>query len=484
MLNRSRLLKRVTRFTQSLFEDKAQLLVAGMIALYAAFFLYFTLTKHYSYMTYMLDLGGYSQKLWLILNYGDPFFPLGMPHQSQLLYLLLPLYSLNPHPATLLIVQALVVPLGAIFLYKLAKKELGNNVFALVFAALYLLYPPLHGLSQFDFHLEAFLPTLFLAAMYYFRINRWRWYGVSILLLLLTIEYASYLTALFGLTLLLQHLKRKRGGLNAMKISIPLNKPVIIAILTVFFGVIFVAIHFSHSVPILDNISNSPISDLALQERIGYLVKLYGPLSFIPLVSISQITALPWIAFAFLTPVGEYTQIYNQYPAYVTPFIFIGAIMAVKRVSKKKRFATTLVIIMMSSTVLFFATTDPVFVKPYLPITPNWPVITSKDIQLTKIIGTIPSEESVLTQNNIAPHLTDRKDLYIILKDTTITPQYILVDRSHFSYNEPNFTPAPASVLPRLLATGNYGLKIQCGPIELYENGFNGVTVVMQGCSG
>jgi uncharacterized membrane protein len=52
-----------------------------MVTLYAAFFLYYTLSKHYSFMTYMLDLGLYNHNLWLLLSEGR-WFTFGTIYRS------------------------------------------------------------------------------------------------------------------------------------------------------------------------------------------------------------------------------------------------------------------------------------------------------------------------------------------------------------------------------------------------------------------
>jgi len=140
------------------------------------------------------------------------------------------------------------------------------------------------------------------------------------------------------------------------------------------------------------------------------------------------------------------------------------------------------IILVFSTTIFYSATTDPVFVDPYRPITPNWPSVTDHDRRLNEVINSIPADASVLTQNNIAPHLTNRQDIYIRLTDGSIKPQYVLIDKSHFSYNEPNIRPPPAQVLPGLLASGEYALTIKCGPIELYERLPSGTSVTTVGC--
>ena len=447
--------------------------------------MFFTSSKHYSFMTYMFDLGVYDHNLWSVLNQGDPSFPLGMIHQSQLLYLLLPLYSLNPVAETLLIIQAIIIPLGALFLYKLAKKELGYRLPALVLAAIYLMYPPLHGISQFDFHLEAFLPTFFIAAFYYFRIEKWKGFTLSIILLLMTMSYASYLVLLFGLYLFLLQVKKVGLRLTTLEFKVLTNKAMLAAIMTISLSLAFGAIHYSSSASLtLGNLQSQPLmSGIDLQDRIEYLTKLYGPLAFVPVLGSIQLVALPWLSFSFLTPNLEYIQIYNQYPAFVVPFLFIGTVQVLKRISRHKRLLTTMIVIMMSTTIISFVATDPVFSHPYRPVTPRWPTVTEKDNLLAQIIQTIPPDASVLTQNNIAPHLTNRRDISILHYDSSPAPAYILLDRSHFSFNEPNIKPALAQVLPKLQANNEYGLKIRCGPIDLLEKGYSGESVVLEGCT-
>jgi hypothetical protein len=101
-------------------------------------------------------------------------------------------------------------------------------------------------------------------------------------------------------------------------------------------------------------------------------------------------------------------------------------------------------------------------------------VVTEKDERLSQIAQLIPPGASVLTQNNIAPHLANRRELYITLRDTRVALSLSLVDRSHFSFDEPNIRPSPAQLLPILLQNADYGLRAVCGPIELYELGYSG----------
>lgn len=468
--------KKIKTITHSVFNDKAQLLVIGMIIVYFAFFTFYMLSKHYSFTTYWLDLGIYDHNLWNILNFGDPSFPFGAIHQSQLMYFLLPAYAIFPHAETLLVIQSLVVPLGALPLYRLAKMELRMTSVALALAGLYLLYPALHGVSSYDFHLEAFLPTLFLSAMYFYRAERWKSFTLSIIFLLFTMRYASYLTVAFGLFLLAGLIRGISLRSRTIKLDLFYSKKTKFAIMTIVLSLVALAIHNSLTLEILVPIFTSFTGDgPSLTDRLNYVTQLYGPVAFISFLNPAHLLlTAPWFAFVAVTPDPEHLGLYNQYPAFVIPFIFIGAVAGIKRLSNRnKKISVKITLLLFVATSFYFASTDPVFATPFEPITPSWPEVTSRDTFLSRVGDTIPKEASVLTQNSIAPHISDRRGkIYITLDDTqTVEPDYILVDKSHPSYREINFRPNPSELLPKFIDSGKYHLVIDCDDIILYKKG-------------
>jgi uncharacterized membrane protein len=459
-----------------LLHRKAELFLFAMVTLYTAFFLYYTLSKHYSFMTYMFDLGLYNHNLWLILNEGDPRFPFGTVHRSLLLYLILPIYAIHPGPETLLAIQAVVVPLAAIPLYMLAFSGLRSKTLAISVAGAYLLYPPLHGLSQFDFHLEAFLPLFFITMAYTFKAKMTKTYLVTLILTITSMTVVAYVTLPFALYLLLEKVKLGRGW----SIKLQIDGQTKLALATLALALVVMGLDRLATASQLRSVDilNASI----MSERTDYLLNLYGPLAFIPLLSPSHlIPAAPWLVFTLLlTRNPEYMGIYNQYSAYVTPFIFMGMVRATSRlvVREPKHNPLHIVVLVLVATTFFLTSVDPVLAKPYWPHTPGWPTLTERDKILHKIIWEIPAEASVLTQNNLAPHLTNRREIYITLPiPPPHRPDYILVDTTHFSYDEPNLRPSPAQIIPLLLNEGQYGLKLSCDGILLYKKGYMGETV-------
>lgn len=459
----------------------AYLLVLLMVAGYAIFFSYFTITKHLSFMTYMYDLGVYDHRLWVILTDGDPNFPFGGNQQSQLFYALVLVYAIYASPVLLLVIQSWIVPLGALWIHGLAKRELGGKIIPVLLAMVYLLYPPLHGASSFDFHFQAFLPTLFLAAAYYYFSQKWKRYYLFLGLILSTTRYASYFSVTFGLSLLLPHLKKLLSRKEVNTAGLLSNAQARYALVTVLISLVTLVIHNAVQIESFVVTPTNPAA-VSLQERLIYMVMLYGPLAFVPLLDPSQILAsAPWLIVAFTTDNREYLAIYNQHPAFVTAFLFIGLVIAMKRFSVKGRSVAMALILF--ATISFFVVSDPVFAKPYPPITPRWPNVTEKDQVLEAMVSTIPDEASVLTQNNIAPHLTHRKEIFITLGSENASPDYIIVDRGHYSYYDPSFGVPPAAVVPSLISSGTYGLRAQCDQMLLYQKGFKGVTARPPGCN-
>ena len=461
--------------------DRTFLVVLGMIVVYASFFIFFMLSKHYSFMTYMYDLGVYDTVFWNILAFGDQGFPFAGNQQSQLVYLLLPIYALGSNAVTLLIIQSVIVPLGAIPLYKLAKMELGESKLALFIVLAYLLYPPLHGASSFDFHLQSFLPTFFLAAAYYYRSSKWKRYILFLILVLITTRYASYLAATFGIYLLLPHLKSIVTTRKADLSSILTNPSIKFAIITIIASSFLILIHNMVQIEGFWITPTNPIG-ISFEDKFMYFFNLYGPLGFISMLNPGHILAAsPWIGATLVTDNIEYLAIYNHHSTFIIAFLFIGLVQGLKKMSLQGRKVS--IVLILIATVIFFSTVDPVASNPYQPITPGWPNVTEMDLALVNITETIPENASVFTQNNIAPHLSNRQEIWITFDKIDIYPDYIIVDIGHYSYYDPSFGQSPASVLPQLLDSGKYELKIQCGEtISLYQKGYRGDIINPQMC--
>src|SRR5256714_11419954 len=117
---------------------------------YAAGFSVLSILRHRAFETGRFDLGNMVQAVWSTAHgrplrvtdlHGDQVSRLAA-HVDPILVLFAPLWWLWPSPQLLLVAQALVVALGAVPVFLLARKHLRSARAGLGFALAYLLYPP------------------------------------------------------------------------------------------------------------------------------------------------------------------------------------------------------------------------------------------------------------------------------------------------------------------------------------------------------
>ena len=186
--------------------DVAPFAVLGLMIL--AYIWTYTVTSIHFYtigLTYF-DLAVFDQSFWNALR-GTLFFNslegdishFGR-HFSPILYFLLPFYAVHPHPATLLTLQSIALGLAAAPLFLVARRRLGSSWFALTIAAAYLASPAVHDIDLVnEFHEVSFAIPILFTAFYAADTQRWRLYGILVLLALMVKEDIALAVAALGL---------------------------------------------------------------------------------------------------------------------------------------------------------------------------------------------------------------------------------------------------------------------------------------------
>jgi len=148
----------------------ATVLLALACAVQAGIVSYHALAAHRLYLTGAFDLGAFDQALWLISRGETPFSTvigahiLG-DHAAYLLYPLALLYVVAPDVRVLLVLQSVVVALGAVPLYLLGRRR-RRPWLGLAAGVAFLLHPATLNMALFDFHPGALAGTLLLFALY------------------------------------------------------------------------------------------------------------------------------------------------------------------------------------------------------------------------------------------------------------------------------------------------------------------------------
>jgi uncharacterized membrane protein len=343
----------------------ATLLVLMEIIAYTIAFSILTIVKHYSFRTYAWDLGIFMQVLYttafkgallrynveLHTNPSGSFFGV---HFSPILFFLVPLYRIVPRAETLLVLQSLVIGLGALPTYRIASLTLGSSFAGVAFATIYLLYTPLHSTNWFDFHVEAFFPLFYLYTFYYL-ITKKYWKALAFMLLgLSTIEFAPILylgLASYTLiaTFLHKRVVRREVLLYTFMVALSMVWFVLAIKVIEFFnplkagGAVNIGpwSHFGSSLQeIALSVFTQPLDALMFMitndalSKANYLHFIFVPVLFLSILTPLKLVLLvgSWLIPAFLSSYAGYYGA-GQYPALVAAQVFISAIYGLRRLA-------------------------------------------------------------------------------------------------------------------------------------------------------
>jgi len=444
--------------------DTSELTIYLMILVYTAIFSYFTLLKHYAFRSYAWDLGINNQALWTTLNSGKLFYYtpelffnssgsyFGL-HFSPILFLLLPVYAIYQSPENLLVFQSFIVALGALPLYWFARDTLNSKLVAVGFSLAYLLYPPLQGANWFDFHVQAFLPLFFFSAMYYMKKEKWTKYFLFIVLALSIAENVSLVVLFFGLYGVLKYRSLLFKTLRQKKLA---DKKALVPLVTIALALVWILIarwiqntffpinpdYYSFyraadwwsvlgikgdpiTMPLY--ILLNPLKALQALTYDAYLkllffILIFGALLFLPFKSSILLATLPVFGPAFLSNRQAFYVVGAHYPLYYIPFLFLAAVEGMKNGSHNVAVAKIRIRI---KNMLILVAVFSLFASPLSPLlltsdamVPHFseytlPTIGEHEVALHRIMALVPSNASVLTQNNIFPHFSSRPNSYV-----------------------------------------------------------------------
>jgi uncharacterized membrane protein len=327
------------------------MLLAGAIAAYAAGFAALSSLRHEAFITGRFDLGNMVQAVWSTAH-GDPLRMTSLhgdqisrlaAHVDPILVLFAPLWWIWPSPHLLLAVQAVVIALGAVPVFLLARKHLSSPRAALGFALAYLLYPATGWLALNEFHPVALATPLLLFAFWYLDEERLLPFALFALAASACKEEIALVVAGFGIWYAVAHRHWVTGAAIALVGGVwaALAIGVVIPHYNAgaesdFYG------RYSEvggsAGGILETAFTHPlrIVEAALSDRdLHYLLDLVAPLAALCLLApLVLVAALPELAINLLSSTTTQTSIHFHYTAGLIPPLMIGAIFGAKRLSR------------------------------------------------------------------------------------------------------------------------------------------------------
>lgn len=399
-----------------------------------AFIIYFTIASFLRYDNFYagrFDLGNMAQTVWntsqgRIFQLTDPNGTETVSrlatHADFILILLAPFYYIWQNPKILLLLQSIIVSLGGIFIYLLARDIIKSRKIAVVFTFLFLFNPSVQRTVLYDFHPVVLATTFLLGAFYYLLRKKYLPFLFFAILAALTKEQVWLLVAFFGIYLIIKDKKIIFGTiLGIVSLSI-LAFLFSYAIPNAAKGSHFVFSYYyeygDKPAGIAKNIISNPgkiIQTISSPQRRMFLFQLLAPLGFMPLFApLFLLFPAPELLLYLLSTNQNTYQIYYQYTATITPFLFIASIYAYAYLMEKLiKFKRYLIILVFSFAFIMAYIFSP------LPFSrePNTAMFTNpyknRDIVID-YLKKIPKNYSVAATNNLGAHLSNRENIFTI----------------------------------------------------------------------
>lgn len=461
-----------------------------LVFLYITTFAALSLRRHDAFLSGAFDLGIYDQAIWNSLHgeilrstNEEGFDILLADHVEPILLLISPLYLIYSSPRTLLLLQTVVISLGALPLFGLARRRVGGNLIPLLLSAAYLLFPALESSNTFDFHPVALVPTLILTAFYFLEVGNRGLFLAFAILAMACKEDISLSLFLVGLYLIFIRRERRVGLLLTL-----------LAGLWFYIAWFIILGHFSpHGVSIyyaerysylgrnLPEMVKTAIThpqivvqSLFTRDKLCYLRGLLAPLGFTSLLSPEVLLlSSPSLAINLLSQswLMHREGIFLHYSSTIVPFLILSSVYGLERAGRwlKSRWpemATGLLcgLVLLSSLIY----------HRYYGLSPLaegfiWPPVGEHQKAAEEMAGLIPPEATVSASPYLNPHVSQRETIYVF--PNIHEAQYIFIDT--LPTDIPLITRDFYDLVWGLIEEGEYGIRASKDGLLLLERGLS-----------
>jgi len=410
----------------SLVLKKYHRIIFVVLGVFFILFLLLSVFRHMTFNSHAYDMGLYNQAFYKFAHFdfdntvrkvsniwGDHFTPIFIPLSF--------LYWPFPFSTTLIVLQALIVTLGAVPLYLLAKDLLKSRASALMLSTSYLAGIGLASAISFDFHFITISTAFFLLTFYLAHKKQWLWYFISLLLLLGCKEDISIIVIFLGIFMI--YYRGWNVGLATSVLGLAwflfVSKILMPSVSSDGF------IYFSYSVlgptPVeaIKNTIMHPLHTIrALFDspiKRTTLLYYFSSTGFLPI--------LAPIMFVFVLPVlGE--NLWNDnparwggfhYEAMPTAVLAVVAIFAIYNISRL--FKTKLrhkVIVLLACFILISTLIVDIYSRtPLIGIfKKSQYTLTAQHMSTYQLLADLPQNASVTANHSLVPHLALRDQIY------------------------------------------------------------------------
>lgn len=411
----------------------------------------YMVVRYLSYSSPNFDMGLFSQMFHYMRTTGtmnttserDHLMSHMCVHIAPDFYLLLPFYAIYPSPATLELMQVVVLALAVIPLSFLCREKKLSRFETVLIVVSYLLYPVTSGGCFYDIHENMFYPLFIFTFLLFMEKNNNVGMIISMLLVWGVKEDSGVFMAFIALYMILGKKMYKKGT------------AVLVSSLVYFFvacklieinGAGVVSYRFNNMIlegdgnmlSIIKTVFSNPayvMSQIFQESKIKYIVQTMGPLLFMPLFSKKWqrfILLGPYILFNLVSGDAYFSNIFFQYSFGPGAILLYMTILNVSDMNVKTRSAVFPMILVSCS--LFF--TSLIFVR----VEGMCGYFNKENREtyavLNEGLSKIPDDASVIATTFLCPKLSKREYLYELYY-TDKQAEYVALDL-RFSTTEYN----------------------------------------------
>jgi uncharacterized membrane protein len=457
----------------------AKVLLWVGIAAFTAEFTSLSILRHHAYNTGRFDLGNFVQAIWTTTHgdllqqtnlHGEQISRLGV-HFEPILIVFAPLWWIWSSPEMLVTVQAIVLALGALPVFWLARKHIGSERAALGLALVYLIYPPLQWLALDEFHPGALGCSLLLFAFWYLDEDRLIPFAIFALIACTTREEMPLVVAGMGIWYAVTR-KRWLFGLGVAALGLAATA-VIVSLVTP---------HFRHGHPLsfygrYKDVGGSPkeavrmifthpihVLQIIFDWRgIRYLLQLFVPIAGLCfLAPLALIPVIPLLAVNLLSSAHGQTSIHFHYTAGEIPILIAATVLGAAWLARRRpRLTIPVVGVALAAAVIGNYVLGPLPMWRHLPggqkLGADRSDVSTHDRAADEGLALIPPDAVVSATNNLGAHLSARRKFlsYPVLQDAI----WVAYDGEHPSFADRLVTGEQARRrLEQLLGSPNWKL--------------------------
>lgn len=396
------------------FKKKALLLFLVGVFLFAIAYSALSLVRHSHFQSGGFDLGIYDQAVWQYSHFLYPFNSIKEKiifgdHLTLTLPLLAPLYWIWDDVRVLLIFQAFWISFSsvAIFLYLLKRNF--TRVQSVILAFLYLTFYGIQYGIFFDFHPSVIGVGLLAWVIYFWESQRWRIFATAVMLLLFTQENMGI--ALLGLCVI-WFFQKKHLKLVFLLSGIS----ILYSIISFYIVNLLSPGGYEYKAQLPANVLQFVIELFNDEQKRQVWFYSFSWFSFIPLFSPGALIASIIDNAQYFVTGEQFNRMWSPFTHHrlvLSVYLMVGAADVLLFINKKiRKVSITFMLVLMLIIALFlqykFHYPLNKLSKPEFWLTESW----EKDNYA--MLSKISKNASVAAQQSLVPHLSHRKNIYLI----------------------------------------------------------------------